>query len=233
MKRLCVPLLVVALAMAGQAATSSTSSSGTSRYVVHPGDTLTSIAASHGTTVAAILRLNSVRNPNHILIGMTLTLPARSSGSAAVTPPSTSTHGLPARLQAHPERLAYRPLFVKWANYYGVPADLVEAMAWMESGWQPNVVSPTGAIGIGQLQPETVALVRRWLGNPKLDPRSPDDNIRMSTRFLRYLLDATGGNVRVALAAYYQGLRSVSNGTTFTETVHYVDVVVALRPAFR
>ena len=231
MRRLFVPLLVVALAIAGQAATSSTTSAGTTRYVVRPGDTLTSIANANGTTVSAILRVNKVRDPNHIVAGTALTIPGRASTSSATS--GGSTRGLPAKLLAHPERLAYRPRFVKWANTYGVPPDMLQAVAWMESGWQTNVVSRTGAIGVGQLQPETVAVVRRWLGNSKLDPRVPDDNIRMSARFLRYLLDATGGDVRVALAAYYQGLRSVTTGPTLAETVHYVDAVVALRPAFR
>ena len=63
---------------------------------------------------------------------------------------------MPAKLLAHPERLALRPTFVKWAAHYGVPADLLQAMCWVESGWQSGVVSRSGAIGIGQLQPATV-----------------------------------------------------------------------------
>ena len=45
-------------------------------YVVKTGDTLTTIAAAHGTTVAAIQAANpSITNPNVILAGQSITLP--------------------------------------------------------------------------------------------------------------------------------------------------------------
>ena len=114
-----------------------------------------------------------------------------------------------------------------------MPADLLEALAWMESGWQRTVVSRTGAIGIGQLQPATVDHVRLLIGIKTLDPYNTDDNIRMSARFLRFLLDRTAGDTSTALAAYYQGLRAVTTGPILAETKQYVAAVLALRPFFR
>lgn len=219
-------MAVMLLAVAGQAATSAgahTSSSPT--YVVRPGDTLSGIAARHGTTVGAIARANGISNPDLVVIGRKLTIPAGSGG--------TKSSGLPAKLLAHPERLALRPTFERWSAHYGVPADLLEALAWMESGWQRTVVSRTGAIGIGQLQPATVDHVRLLIGIKTLDPYNADDNIRMSARFLKFLLDRTGGDTSTALAAYYQGLRSVTTGPILTETKQYVAAVLALRPFFR
>ena len=105
-------------------------------------------------------------------------------------------------------------------------------MCWVESGWQSGVVSRTGAVGIGQLQPATVDHVRVLIGIKTLDPRNPDDNIRMSARFLRFLLDGTRGDVNTTLAAYYQGLRSVTTGAVLGETKQYVATVVAYRPFF-
>lgn len=43
-------------------------------YTVHKDDTLTSIAAAHGTTVAALVRLNHIKNPDHIEPGEVLRL---------------------------------------------------------------------------------------------------------------------------------------------------------------
>jgi soluble lytic murein transglycosylase-like protein len=60
-----------------------------------------------------------------------------------------------------------------------------------------------------------------------------DDNIRMSARFLRFLLDGTGGDPTRTLAAYYQGLRSVRTGPILAETKQYVATVLAFRPFFR
>jgi hypothetical protein len=55
----------------------------------------------------------------------------------------------------------------------------------------------------------------------------------MSARFLRYLLDQNRGRADSALAAYYQGLRSVRERGVFAETRQYVATVLAVRPAFR
>ena len=50
----------------------------------------------------------------------------------------------------------------------------------------------------------------------------------MSAAFLRYLLDQTRGDQRVALAAYYQGLGSVRRIGLYGETQQYVKSVMAI-----
>lgn len=51
-------------------------------YTVVAGDTLSKIAASRGTTVDALLRLNpAITNPDRILVGQTLNVCASGSGS--------------------------------------------------------------------------------------------------------------------------------------------------------
>jgi soluble lytic murein transglycosylase-like protein len=197
---------------------------GTTTYTVRSGDTLSGIASKFGTTPGAIAKANKIKNANLIVIGRKLTIP---TGAAAASPA-----GLPAKLVAHPDRVALRPTFEKWAAHYGVPADVLEATCWVESGWQSGVVSITGAVGIGQLQPATVDHVRLLIGISTLDPYNPDDNIRMSARFLKFLLDRTGGDVGTALAAYYQGLRSVTTSPILGETKQYVATVQAYRPFF-
>jgi soluble lytic murein transglycosylase-like protein len=227
MRRLLAVIAAIAmLAVAGQAATSAGATSSDQTYVVKPGDTLSAIASRYGTTVSAIARANHITNRNLVVIGKKLTIPA--GGTAT----GSSSTGLPAKLLAHPDRVALRPNFEHWAAHYGVPADLLEALAWVESGWQRTVVSRTGAVGIGQLMPATVDLVRGMIGI-NLDPNNADDNIRMSARFMRYLLDATGGDTSLTLAAYYQGLRSARTGAILGETKQYVATVLAFRPFFR
>jgi LysM repeat protein len=139
---------------------------------------------------------------------------------------------LPAALLGFPERLALIPSFDRWAAEYGLPPALLKALAFMESGWQANVVSPSGAIGIGQLLPATAAFVASVLIGAPLDPNVPDDNIRMSARFLAHLLGLTGGDVSLALAGYYQGLTSVSRDGMKATTAAYVTVVIALEARF-
>ncbi|MCU1448187.1 MAG: LysM peptidoglycan-binding protein [Acidimicrobiales bacterium] len=192
-------------------------------YTVRPGDNLEGIAKRYGTSVRAIAGANKVRNFNLVVIGTKLTIPAS---------PAVAGKG-PARLQAHPERLSLTPRFDYWAGRYGVPADLLKGLAWYESGWQNHVVSSTGAIGVGQLMPFTSDFVAsQLLRNPGLDPKKVDDNIRMSARFLRFLLDQTGGAPGLALAAYYQGLARTQQGKFFEDTKVYVAGVSAARQQF-
>lgn len=185
-------------------------------HVVAAGENLSRIAARYGTTPGAIARASGLANANRIRIGSKLTIPA-SSGAAIPE-----------------QRRALIPLFQKWARANGIPADLLMATCWLESGWQSNVTSSVGAVGIGQLMPGTTEFVRRQLiGVPALDPFVPADNIRMSARYLRFLIQRRGGDVRTALADYYQGPGSVARNGVYAGTVKYVDGVLALRSRFR
>lgn len=64
----------------------------TQPYVVQPGDTLTSIATQHNTTIPAIMSANpSLTNPNQISAGMTLQLPVSAQAPVVDPPPPTAT----------------------------------------------------------------------------------------------------------------------------------------------
>jgi len=106
------------------------------------------------------------------------------------------------------------------------------AIAWHESGWQNDVVSVAGAIGIGQLLPSTAQFVSRDLIGVPLDVHVPEDNIRMTARYVRWLLQRTGGNVDLALAGYFQGPASVAARGLLPVTRDYIAVVKQLRPRF-
>jgi soluble lytic murein transglycosylase-like protein len=64
-----------------------------------------------------------------------------------------------------------------------------------------------------------------------LDPKVPEENIRLSARYLRYLLDLVG-NENAALAGYYQGLGSVRRNGLYADTIQYVQNVQFLRRYF-
>jgi len=152
-----------------------------------------------------------------------------------VRAPSAGTPRWPAQLRANPSRLALRPTFQHWARVYGVPAGLLEALAWMESGWQQGVVSSTGAIGIGQIEPDTATFISAdvlGLSTP-LDPHLTSANIRLSAAYLAWLLRSANWSVANALGGYYQGLASVLAHGPLLSTRRYVLVIGELWTAFR
>ncbi len=217
----------------GPTPTSGTSSAATSRasVVAASGDSLWSIAARNGTTVAALAQANGVPDTATILVGRRLLLPA-ASGTGPSSAAALPAQRYPAVLLASSSRLALVPLFQRWAARFGVPASLLEGTCWWESGWQTGVVSPTGAVGIGQLEPSTVATMRAVLGNTSLSATNASDNIEMSAAYLHQLLTATGGNQSLALAGYYQGLVSVRRSGVPPSTVQYVQGVLATAALF-
>jgi soluble lytic murein transglycosylase-like protein len=222
-------------------------------HVVRRGETLSAIGRQYQVSVAALAAANGLPDPDRILAGATLTIP-ESPGPATPEPADSARPATPptgalrdtvvpmppaelaadrsaARIAVPAERAGLRVAFLRFSRLAGVPSDLAMALAWQESGWQRSQVSPTGAVGVMQLEPATVDFVSTYLlGLAKpLDPRDPVANIRMGTRFLRYLLDSQNGDVDLALASYYQGLRSVREHGPLDETDRFVANVKALR----
>ena len=58
--------------VATAATMSLSSSAGAATHVVRPGETLSGIAARHGTSVSALVRLNNLADPNLIVAGQRL-----------------------------------------------------------------------------------------------------------------------------------------------------------------
>ena len=125
------------------------------------------------------------------------------------------------------DRDVVRAALDRWSATYGVDAKLTRAVAWMESGFQQDVVSSAGAIGVMQLLPESWQFVDEVLLG-EVTPRTYDGNIRAGVRLLRWQLDNFDGNVRLALAAYYQGARAVRERGLFDDTKQYVSVILQL-----
>jgi LysM repeat protein len=171
----------------------------TDTYTVHRGDTLFGIARHYGVDPTALARANGI-NVNAILpVGVTLHVPGK-----VVRADALLTH---------------------IAQQEGVDVKLVKAVAWMESGWQQEVVSPTGAIGIMQVEPYTGEWVSRYLAHRKLDLHVAQDNVLAGVLLLKHLLAIHHGDVDAALAAYYQGDASIAEHGLFIDTKQYIKVV--------
>ncbi|MDB7849411.1 lytic transglycosylase domain-containing protein [Klebsiella pneumoniae] len=113
---------------------------------------------------------------------------------------------------------------------YGLPAGLLSSVAATESGGDPFAVSPKGAKGPFQFMDGTA----RDLGLKGMDVYDPHKSADAAARYLRYLLDATGGDLEKALASYNWGLGNVKKkgmDNLPSETRNYVPKVMAgMRP---
>ncbi len=197
-------------------------SGGTGSYTVVSGDSLSRIGSKLGVSWKEIARLNKLNSPYRIRIGQTLKVP----GAAADYP------NLPARILNDPARLAILPSLEKWSIHYGVPTDLLMAIAWQESGWRNDQVSSAGAFGIGQIMPATGEWIAASLiGDPSLSRIEPEDNIRMSAAYLGWLLKEMDSEDN-AIASYYQGQGSVRANGWYSSTHSYVSNVKSHRTMF-
>lgn len=79
---------------------------------------------------------------------------------------------------------------------------LYRANIEIESGYNPGAVSTTGAIGLGQLMPDTAAHL-------KVNINDPADNLRGSAEYLLRMLE-TFGSPDLAIAAYNAGPAAIS-----------------------
>jgi LysM repeat protein len=183
------------------------------RYVVRPGDSLTAIARLHKTTLSTIVHLNKLNPAKPLLIGTHLRLPAAVAAPTAVSASDAS---------------AVRASLDVWAGHYGIDPKLARALAWMESGFNNGVVSSAGAQGVLQLLPSTWDYVETVLIGHRVQ-HDADGNVEVGLAYLRHLLDAFGGDERLALAAWYQGERSVKARGPIAVSETFVANVLALR----
>jgi transglycosylase-like protein with SLT domain/putative peptidoglycan binding protein len=124
--------------------------------------------------------------------------------------------------------LGVRALLGRWARIYGIDPALVRALAWMESGFQPGLVSRSGARGVMQVVPSTRDFVETVLLRRRV-PNTVSGNIQIGVVYLRHLLRDFRRNESLALAAWYQGPASLRRRGQLRGTRQFVANVLALR----
>lgn len=121
----------------------------------------------------------------------------------------------------------YDAYFEEAANTYNVPVALLLAMGQVESGFNPNVVSSAGAIGIMQLMPGTATS----LGVD--DPYDPRQNIMGGAKYVSQLIDQFQdfpNALELVIAGYNAGPQAVVNAgyqvPAYKETQNHVQKVM-------
>ncbi|HAH77892.1 MAG TPA: hypothetical protein DCL64_00040 [Ruminococcaceae bacterium] len=162
------------------------------------------------------------------------------NGISAIRPARQALSAAPAAQKAEPARSfaqclraadkktdkagSLDSIFRSAAERFGVPENLLKAVAKAESGFRADAVSRCGAQGIMQLMPSTAAA----LG--VTDTLNPEQNIMGGAKYLGQLLRRYGGDEELTLAAYNAGSGNVEKYggiPPFTETQNYVRRVLA------
>jgi soluble lytic murein transglycosylase len=122
----------------------------------------------------------------------------------------------------------------RWADYYAhvyqVPVELVDAVIEVESDWNPDAVSPKGAVGLMQLMPATAVRFGVW------NRFHVQENVRAGVAYLAWLIRLFHGDLRLATAAYLVGESRVeSRGLAYSspEVYSYVSRVARIYRARR
>ncbi len=136
----------------------------------------------------------------------------------------------PATASALPASVPYGAEITQAAQANGLDPALLAGLIKQESGFNPSAGSGAGAQGLTQLMPGTASTL--GVSNP-LDPVQ---SINGGAKYLKQQLDAFGGDVTKALAAYNAGPGAVQRFggvPPYAETQNYVRVVQANAASFR
>ena len=121
---------------------------------------------------------------------------------ATLPPPAVLTAGGEDRKEPSEAPPFYEHI-LQASQTYEVDVDLIRAIIFAESNYNPQAVSHRGARGLMQLMPRTA----KALGVK--DSFDPAMNIDGGVRYFKQLLNRFSGDVRLALAAYNAGSRYV------------------------
>lgn len=117
------------------------------------------------------------------------------------------------------KRLQWHGVINTLGQKYNLDPLLIHAVVHQESGYQPQAVSRSGAVGMMQLMPSTA----KGLG--VTNPYDPLQNLEGGVKYLKLQLERFGGNVALALAAYNAGPNAVAKHggiPPYQETQNYV-----------
>lgn len=107
------------------------------------------------------------------------------------------------------------------AAHWHIDADMLAAVVTVESRWRTQAVSVAGAVGLGQLMPETAAGL-------DVNPRNPNQNLSGAARYLSNLVrhfSRKANRYALTFAAYNAGPNAVAEFggvPPYYETQHYV-----------
>jgi soluble lytic murein transglycosylase-like protein len=131
-------------------------------------------------------------------------VPAASAQPTAPVPPATVAPSL-TTLPASPPggRKLYLPVIEREAKARGLPVEIADAVARVESGYEPSAVGAAGERGLMQVMPPTAAMLGFKGGAAEL--ADPETNIRYGVEYLAGAWKLANGDLCRALMKYRAG----------------------------
>ena len=131
-------------------------------------------------------------------------------------------------VQAEPQPpTKYDSIIRSIAANYGLEPTLIHSIIRTESNYDPDAVSPKGAMGLMQLMPETA---KRYGVRDLYNPR---ENIEGGVKYLKYLMDLYNRKTDYVLAAYNAGhnaIKKYGGIPPFPETRRFIEKVKSTYP---
>jgi soluble lytic murein transglycosylase-like protein len=135
----------------------------------------------------------------------------------------------------NPKFLAVKDHMRSAAEAHQVDFALLQAVIAAESGFDPQAISPKGAVGLMQLMPATAqryGVTSDRTGTVVTKLTDPKTNINAGTRYLKDLIAMFPGQPELAVAAYNAGEGAVQKAgnkvPNYKETQNYVRTVMQL-----
>jgi hypothetical protein len=153
----------------------------------------------------------------------------KSSGYKKIGSPWGTFRGTPKSQRGYLNKYKYSDKFDEHINstagWYGIDPLLIKAMIKVESNFNPEAVSPQGAMGVMQLMPATAERIG------VSDPFDPVENIEGGVKYFNMLMTMFNNNTTLAIAGYNAGENAVKKYDykvpPYEETIEYVNRVYA------
>jgi soluble lytic murein transglycosylase-like protein len=192
---------------------------------------ITQLQAMMGLGAPAPAQPSSTATFSSALASATGAVPPSAASLASPLAAPSATPAAPATgTSALPQGTPFAAEITAAAQANGLDPALLAGLIKQESGFNPTAGSPAGARGLTQLMPGTAA------GLGVSNVLDPVQSINGGAKYLKQQLDAFGGDVAKALAAYNAGPGAVKRFggiPPYAETQNYVRKVQANAASFR
>ncbi|MDP4022767.1 transglycosylase SLT domain-containing protein [Methylobacterium sp. NEAU 140] len=155
-------------------------------------------ASAASANVAPARTASGSAAPTHIATASIA--PARTASASVAPAGAASVSAVPVPVGA---RACFLPLIAREVAATGLPLAIADAVAQIESGYDPTVVGSVGEVGLMQVRPTTAAML--GFRGTVAELSTPEVNVRYGVRYLAAAWRLAEGDLCRALMKYRAG----------------------------